>query len=222
MEKAGTARKATVVTGTSHRQRGLKHRTAKAAPAPAQGWAIVHGATVWDPWCDLQLNPAVPGPLQMCRLPAMAHLQYGRKREEEHAWNWSMLCRDEGLQNPWHAVSRIYMEVAEGDSRHGDTNPDLCRGTQRQERSKGWPRGLCLCTSWHHAHLWLTALLLLPTPIERGAPEETGGTSGPTEAMHVLWPFRRLVRHPITMLKSWNTTKAQASTQPKCLFQFES
>lgn len=57
------------------------------------------------------------------------------------------------------------------------------------------PYQLTPCTSES-----LTALLLTSTLTERAALEESGGISGPMEAMHVLWPFRTLVRHPITML----------------------
>lgn len=44
MEKVETAGKATVVTGISCRQRGLKHRTAEAAPALPRDRAMVQRA----------------------------------------------------------------------------------------------------------------------------------------------------------------------------------
>lgn len=224
MEKVGTAGKATVVAGMSCRQRGLKHRTVKVAPALPRDKQWYRGPRCetflpWSLWCDLQLNQAVPVPLQMCRVllsPSHSPPLRWEEREEEHAWDWSLLYRGEELQNPWHAVSRIYMEVAEGDS------------VQGHSKAGEDQRGRCLHTSWHHAHLSdsLTALLL-NCPTERGAPEESGGTSRPMVAMCVLWPFR-LVRHPITMLlschpwlKTWNA-RGPSKHIPKWLFQSES
>lgn len=115
---------------------GAEAQDSEGSTSPSQGQAIVQRAPVWDlpahracgVTCSLtKLCQGHCRCVGSCYLPVTAHLWDGRKREEEHAWDWSLLYRCEELQNPWHTIST---EVTEGDSRS-------VQGTQRQEKRKG-------------------------------------------------------------------------------------
>lgn len=160
MEKEGTAGKATVVTGIPCRQGGLKPRTAEPAPALPRDEQWYR-----EPRSETSLPMKAPGvtcsftklcqghcrcagstcrcagsPCRCAGSQPCAHLRDGRKREEEHAQDGSLLHRDKGLQNPWHAESRIYMEVSKGTVGMV-TLTQLCAGAPKGRREAKGDQG---------------------------------------------------------------------------------
>lgn len=150
MEKAETAGKSTLVFGVSCRQRGLKHRTAKAAPALPRdtlrdrrlrsGSCKRLSCPREPPRHDPQLIRAVPERLQTCRLPAIAHLWDSRKREEKHTWAWPLLLLEtRGCKTP--RVEQVGCGRGRKELQaQTHSAPALGRGAGEEQRARTLPK----------------------------------------------------------------------------------